>query len=337
MKRRIYRIVAVIGAVLFILIIYRLLTSKLFQKDDGEKEYLIPVTTVEVVTGDIRDTLFYSGDIQGEEQAIVYPVISGTLLRYYVEEGERVRKGETLALLKRLETWEEYKPVVVESPISGIVGYNYLDVGEIATLQTPVSLVVGGEGLRVTLKVSDTELGLIDVGMPAEVRVPTAPDIWFEGVVSKVSPILNSDTRTAYVEVFIDERPKQVWPGMFGDVRIIIEEKTDVTIVPTDVIMYAGDEMVDPYCFVLNDGVTHKRDLELGITEGVMVEVVAGISPGELIVDLGKENVDEGVEVEVIEGEVTEGEVTEGEVTEGEVTEGEVTEGEVIEEESASE
>jgi len=300
MKKRIYRIAIAIGVVLFVLIVYRLLTSKLFQKDDGEETYLVPVTTVEVITGDVRDTLFYSGDIQGEEQAIVYPVVSGTLLRYSVEEGERVRKGETLALLKRLETWEEYKPVVVESPISGIVGYNYLDVGETATIQTPVSLVVGGKGLRVTLKVADTELGLIDVGMRAEVRVSTVPDTWFDGEVSKVSPILNSDTRTAYVEVFIDERPEQVWPGMFGDVRIIIEEKSDATLIPADVILYAGNEMTDPYCFVLNGEITHKRDLELGIAEGAMVEILEGVSPGDLVIDLGKENVDEGVEVEVV-------------------------------------
>jgi len=300
MKKRIYRIAIAIGVVLFVLIVYRLLTSKLFQKDDGEETYLVPVTTVEVITGDVRDTLFYSGDIQGEEQAIVYPVVSGTLLRYSVAAGERVRKCETLALLKRLETWEEYKPVVVESPISGIVGYNYLDVGETATIQTPVSLVVGGKGLRVTLKVADTELGLIDVGMRAEVRVSTVPDTWFDGEVSKVSPILNSDTRTAYVEVFIDERPEQVWPGMFGDVRIILEEKSDATLIPADVILYAGNEMTDPYCFVLNGEITHKRDLELGIAEGAMVEILEGVSPGDLVIDLGKENVDEGVEVEVV-------------------------------------
>lgn len=300
MKKRIYRIAVAIGVILFVLIIYRLFTSKLFQKEAVEEVYLVPVTTTEVMTGDIRNTLFYSGDIQGEEQAIVYSVVTGTLLRYTVEEGERVRKGETLALLRRLETWEEYKPVVVESPISGIVGYNYLDIGEIATSQTPISLVVGGKGLRVTMKVPDIELGMIDVGMPAEVSVPTIPDTWFVGEVSKVSPILNADTRTAYVEVFLEERPEQVWPGMFGDVHIIIEEKSDVTIVPAEVIMYAGNEMTDPYCFVLDDNITHKRELELGITEGEKVEILSGVSPGELAIDLGKENVDDGVEVEVI-------------------------------------
>jgi len=300
MKKRIYRITIAIGAILLVLILYRLFTSKLFQKEAGEETYLVPVSMVEVVTGDIRDILFYSGDIQGEEQAIVYPVVTGTLLRYVVEEGEYVRKGSTLALLRRMETWDDYKPVVVEAPISGVVGYNYLDVGEIATTQTPVSLVVGGKGLRVTMKVPDIELGLIDVGMRAEVRVPTLPDTWFEGIVSKVSPILNSDTRTAYVEVFLEERPDDVWPGMFGDVRIILEEKKDVTIIPMDTVLYAGNEMVDPHCFVLDGTMTQKRELELGIIEGNMVEVLSGVSPGELVIDLGKENVDDGIEVEVI-------------------------------------
>jgi multidrug efflux pump subunit AcrA (membrane-fusion protein) len=87
---------------------------------------------------------------------------------------------------------------------------------------------------------------------------------------------------------------------MFGDVLIILEEKSDVTIIPTDVVLYTGVEMTDPYCFVLDGGVTHKRELELGIIEGGSVEVVAGVSPGELVIDLGKENVDDGVEVEVI-------------------------------------
>jgi hypothetical protein len=58
--------------------------------------------------------------------------------------------------------------------------------------------------------------------------------------------------------------------------------------------------MTDPYCFVLEDGKTHRRELELGIDESEMIEVLSGLSPGELVVDLGKENVDDGIEVELI-------------------------------------
>ena len=299
-KKIIIGVAAAILLVLFVLVVIRIIGSKLFAKEETPPIEKDPVSIVEVKRGLIRKTLFYTGDLHAEKEVMVYSVVPGRVIRYNFNEGDTIRKGATLAVLERTETWDEFKPVVVEAPISGTIALNYLDMGELATTQIPLSLIVGGGGIRVMIKVPDVELGMIKEGMKAELNVPIAPGRIFHGTVERKSPVIERTTRTAQVEMFFKNRDGSLLAGMFGDVTIIVEEKEEL-VIPFDAILFENEGMSGPFCFVIEDGKAIKRPLTLGIVESKKVEVVSGLEAGEIVADLGKENLEDGSEVLIIE------------------------------------
>jgi multidrug efflux pump subunit AcrA (membrane-fusion protein) len=300
-KKIIIGVAAAILLVLFVLVVIRIIGSKLFAKEETPPIEKDPVSIVEVKRDLIRKTLFYTGDLHAEKEVMVYSLVPGRVIRYNFNEGDTIRKGATLAVLERTETWDKFKPVIVEAPISGTIALNYLDVGELATTQTPLSLIVGGGGIRVMIKVPDVELGLIKEGMKAELNVPIAPGRIFHGTVERKSPVIERTTRTAQVEMFFKNGDGSLLAGMFGDVTIIVEEKEEALAIPFDAILFENEGMSGPFCFVIEDEKAIKRPLTLGIVESKKVEVVSGLEAGEIVADLGKENLEDGSEVLIIE------------------------------------
>ncbi|MBN1573452.1 MAG: efflux RND transporter periplasmic adaptor subunit [Deltaproteobacteria bacterium] len=300
-KRILYIVTAIIAVLFLMLVVNRILHSKLFA-DKEEEVKKDPVTVIKAKNGTVRRTLFYTGDLHAEKEVTVYSVVPGKVIRYNYKEGDSVAKGAALVLLERAETWDEFKPVVVESPISGVVAINHLDRGEFATTQTPLSMVVGGRGINVLIKVTDIEFASIKNGMDAELTVPALPGKFFKGKISKVAPVIRRDTRTAPVEIFFENEDRLLMSGMFGDIRIIIEEKEGAINIPLDTMLFEKEGMVGPYCFIVEGGkVAKKRKLETGIIDEGKVEILSGLKVGDKVVDLGKESLKDGSEIVIIE------------------------------------
>ncbi len=192
-----------VALALMVLIGIRFGGSKLFAKEGVNETTASPVSAVVVNIGTISDTLSYTGDLHAEEEALVYSMVNGRVVKYNHKDGDKVSKGSPLVTLEREETWDGFKPVIVESPISGTVATNYLTTGERATPETPLALVVGGGAITVNIKVPDKEVARIDKGMKAELTVATAPGVVYEGTVERVSPVIDRTTRTSQVEIRI--------------------------------------------------------------------------------------------------------------------------------------
>jgi len=265
------------------------------------EEQTTPVSVTEVSLGTIRDTLIYTGDIHALFEAEVYAVASGTVIRYHYDEGEYIRKGQVLVTLERRETWDVYMPLTVRAPISGIVARNYLDAGELATDSTPLSLIVAGDEMKAVIKVPEAEMGMIALGMQAELTIPSIKNHVFTGEVSEISPVLDTDTRTCRMAITFENDGMSIVAGMYGYVSIITEEKTDVVCVPANTVLFDEEGREDPYCFVVEDDTAHRRSLEVGIISNDLIEVLSGVDVGERIVVSGQEGLEDGGLVVIIE------------------------------------
>jgi len=303
-KKRIVVIVAAVILVIFIaLIAVRLVQSKLFAKSEAEEVKGNPVSVSEARIDAIRDTLFYTGDIHAEKEVLVYSLVSGRVVKYTYKEGQEVAKGATIVILEREETWDQFKPVIVAAPISGRIAANYLDIGERATPQTPLALIVGGNPVKVIIRVPDTELAKIREGMKVDVTVPTVPDVIYRGTVERISPVIERTTRTSQVEITIKDHDEALRAGMFGDATIILSEKADALVIPFESLLFEREGRQGPYCFVVTDNSARKRSLALGIVEDERVEVISGLAKGDKVVTLGKETLSEGTPVVVVPSE----------------------------------
>jgi multidrug efflux pump subunit AcrA (membrane-fusion protein) len=296
-------IAVTVVVILLGLVVMRLLESKLFAAKESEAAKKNAVWVTEVRPGTVKDTLFFTGDVHAEKEALVYTLVPGRVTTYNYKEGQKVAKGAPLVILEREETWDQFKPVIVEAPISGTVAVNYLKAGDRATPQTPLALVVGGNPIKVFIRVPDTELGRIREGMSTDVTVPTVPGKVYAGVVTRVSTVIERTSRTAEVEISVAEHDPDLRAGMFGDVTIILSKKDDALVIPFESLLFEKEGRQGPYCFVIVDGTAKKRLLVLGITQDSLVEVMSGLSAGDKVVTLGKENLSDGSPAVIVPGE----------------------------------
>ncbi|MBN2224788.1 MAG: efflux RND transporter periplasmic adaptor subunit [Deltaproteobacteria bacterium] len=305
MNFRIGRKEATIAAGIIIVLFLSLVAFRVVQRygnnhRDTATDTSAPITVSDVYLGTVEETLFYTADLHAENEAEVYSLASGKVIKYNYKEGEPIRKGATLVTLERQEKWDEYMPVVVEAPISGIVAREYLDVGELATVATPLALIVGGDTIKAVVKVPDVEIGLIKAGMKARLTIAAMPGAVFDGEVHGVSPFLDPNTRTARVELSFKKTDPSFASGMFGDITIITKQKDNVTCIPVNALLYEKGGRKDPYCYVIRDNSAHKRSLTLGIVSEDTAEVIAGLKAGVKVAVSGRDTLKEGAVVRIV-------------------------------------
>lgn len=285
-------IIAVI-AVAVGLRIYRIL--HLGEEERGNPPKIL-VEVERVKRGAIRNTVQYLGDLKGYNQVDVYAEVPGRLLRYLVEEGDLVSKDQTVAILDRAITGLDFKEVKVKTPISGTVGYLYLDKGMSIVMGVPIAMIVELSEVKVKLRVPEVVLPKVNLGMGAEVRVAAYPQRTFPGKVIRLSPVLDPFSKMALCEVVVDNPEKTLKPGMFAKVKIVLDEVTDALVIPEEAVVERGGEH---YLFLVEDLAVRMTPVVLGIYESGRYQLKEnGVKEGDLVVTRGALGLDDGFRVE---------------------------------------
>lgn len=254
----------------------------------------VPVRVMPVELRTLKHSLDYAGNIRAREEAQVYPKVSGKILEKVREEGARVAKGDVLAYVDRDEVGFTYEKAPVESPLAGYVGRVYVDRGASVTLQTPVALVVDIEAVEVALDVPEKFIAKVKLEQDAELTVDAWPGEIFHGKVTKISPVIDLETRTAPVEIAIANPGYRLKPGMFARVRLVLDERKNVPVIIKEAVLGKDPDM---YVYVANGGIARLRNVRLGLREGNDCEVTAGLSAGDRVVVMGQQRLREGLAV----------------------------------------
>ncbi len=201
---------------------------------------------------------------------------------------------------------------LITAPISGIIGKRYLQAGDMAAPSVPLVDLVQMERVKVVFEVTESDLRLVKVGQTAAVRVKGQSERLYEGKVSKISPILDPMTRMATVEVLVDNRDRQLKPGMFAQVVVTTGVIDHVITVPrfaavenTSLTRVEGkDEVVKKYVvYVVENDRAVQRELDVVYVNHVSIAAKGGLNLGEKLVVQGVNNLRDGVGVTIIEEE----------------------------------
>jgi len=293
-----------------ILAIVGFLGYEILTRGKGEREVVaegvkaVPVKVDVVKKGNIQEWLSFTGDIKAQDQILVYPKVAGKLIENRVQEGDRVKKGEVIAIVDRDITGLKFEPAEVTSPIGGIVGTVFLDKGSgvnppkpSPSMGTPIALIVSMDKVKVKINIIERDLPRVKVGQKAEIRVDAYPGELFVGRLAKLSPVVDPLSRTAAAEISIRNPDHRLRPGFFARVRLLVAEHKDVLVIPRDCVLRSG--MVN-YVFVVNGGRAVRKDVKLGASQGDQVEVLAGLDEGETIVTIGQQMLKDGSEVKIV-------------------------------------
>ncbi len=241
----------------------------------------VTVKVMETVKKDIRETISLTGDIKARERIEVYPRVSGKIIKKNVVEGDRIKKGQTIVLIDRDEPGFKFEPAPVDSPLAGIVGRVYVDLGTKVTPQTPIALIVDIDRVKVKIDVVEKDLPKIKIGQEVRVRVDAYPDKVFTGKAWKISPIVDPISRKAWVETLIPNPKHLLKPGMFARVEIIIKTHKDTLLLPHKALLKQNGQKI---VFVVQDSRALLKRVETGLSDEESIEIVKGLAEGEIVI-----------------------------------------------------
>jgi multidrug efflux pump subunit AcrA (membrane-fusion protein) len=184
--------------------------------------------------------------------------------------------------------------VIVFSPIDGYVTERTADVGEYVSPTAKVATVVRTNPMRIRIDIPEQAIPAIQVGQSVSVATSAWPDKNFSGRIARISPNVSANSRTLTVEAEIENSGNVLKPGQFATVRILQERSAPAVLVPNRSIK---TESGVSRLFVIKDGHAQQRLVQLGQTEGDLVEVKTGVAADEQVATSNVELLSDGVAV----------------------------------------
>jgi RND family efflux transporter MFP subunit len=181
---------------------------------------------------------------------------------------------------------------IIASPVGGFIGKRVLDPGAWVTPNSSFISVVDIGVVRLVANVVEKDLGHINSGMKADVSVDAYPGEHFVGRIAHVAPVLDPATRTAQIEVEIENSTFRLKPGMYAKVSFVIEHKEKVLVVPANAVVDAqGKKGV----YVPGEGDVAKfQAVTLGMADPTQVEITSGVTEGMRVISTGATALREG-------------------------------------------
>jgi RND family efflux transporter MFP subunit len=189
----------------------------------------------------------------------------------------------------------------IRAPIAGIVSRRYLDQGAKASPAAPIFEIVDVKKVKAVVSVLESDLGKLSLRDKASVQVDALTEP-VSGEVSLISPIIEPAKRSAKVEIMIDNESMDLRPGMFAGVRILVEAHDNVVLIPRSAVI---EDLGSPsaktgIAVVVEDGVSKRRQVQLGLVQGNVVEITRGLTEGESVVTAGQHSLQDGEKVTVV-------------------------------------
>lgn len=173
------------------------------------------------------------------------------------------------------------------APVAGTIGQVPYVVGELAsaTPQTGGVTVIPEGPLEVVADFAESDAAGIEVGSLATVTFDALAGTQAEGVVVAVDPVATTGATglvTYSVRVQVENAPAAAREGMTASVAVLIEEATDVLVVPQGAITGSGDRA--SVLLLDQDGQAVATPVTIGLRGDTGTEITAGVKEGDVLV-----------------------------------------------------
>jgi multidrug efflux pump subunit AcrA (membrane-fusion protein) len=183
---------------------------------------------------------------------------------------------------------------VIPAPIDGFVSERTADLGEYVSPTQKVATIVRTNPLRVRIDIPEQAIPEVHVGQSVSATTSAWPDKSFSGHIARIAPSVTANSRTLTVEAELDNSSGALKPGQFATVRILQPRPVPAVLVPAKAVMTdAGVSRV----FVIKDGHAEQRLVQLGVTEGDLIQLKSGVTADEKVATSNLEQLADGVPV----------------------------------------
>jgi multidrug efflux pump subunit AcrA (membrane-fusion protein) len=229
--------------------------------------------------------LYGSVKIDPDRHAHVTTRISGRVEQLFARVGDRVEKGQKLAVIQSRQIGEPPPTVDVTAPVSGVVNDRGVSLGDSVEPNTELFHIVDLSKVIVVAQVYEEDVGKVKLGQTARVTALSYPTNEFPGTVTFVGLELDPDTRTLPVWLTVDNPDGKLRADMFVKAAVLLAKNSDVLTVPKSAVLSDGGEK---FVFVRTGDTFNRVDVQTGAEDDLNVEIKDGLVPGDEVVTEGQ-------------------------------------------------
>lgn len=205
-----------------------------------------------------------------------------------------MRQAEAVSRLAQ----ERLADATITAPISGIVAKRHLDLGGMASPTAPLFEIVEMKIVKAVFSVIESDLSKLKPQAKASIRVDALENPVI-GEISLISPTLDPASRTAKIEVRVENPSLDLKPGMFAKATIPVEVHEDAVLIPRSSVIEDSHRDLRSV-FVVAEGISNRRTIEIGLSQGSEVEVTRGLVEGDSVVVAGQHSLTDGESVTIV-------------------------------------
>ena len=88
-------------------------------------------------------------------------------------------------------------------------------------------------------------LPLVSTGLTVRLTTDAVPDTIFTGTINAINPEIDTDTRSVEIQAILSNSDKQLLPGMFASIEVVLPGIQEVLLIPVTAVSYStyGDSV----------------------------------------------------------------------------------------------
>ena len=148
---------------------------------------------------------------------------------------------------------------------------------------TTIATVANMDDLIFDGNIDETEVGRVAVGMPVRITVGALQNLSFDAVLEYIAPKAKESNGTNLFEIKASVKVPAgvtIRSGYSANAEIVLQRAKDVVTIPESALQFQGDTT---YVFISGENGYERRDIVTGLSDGVQIEVVSGLSEGDKV------------------------------------------------------
>jgi RND family efflux transporter MFP subunit len=188
------------------------------------------------------------------------------------------------ANVRQLEAMQSFKTLA--APFDGVVTARNVEIGQLINSGgsgLPLFEVSDLHRVRIFVQVPQSFTAGLAPGMKATFEMPQYPGVQFEAAVSHISKAINASSHSMQVELQADNAAGKFFGGSYCNVHFEIPTDANLVTIPSTALV-TGNQGTQVATLDGNDKVVLKK-VQLGRDLGDSVEVIAGLTPSDRIIN----------------------------------------------------
>lgn len=230
--------------------------------------------------------LFRAELISKSDMDVYNSTFNEASLRYQIakERFALLEKGRVRLAGKNIDS-------IVKSPISGVVlsqdVYKGDPVVPLTNFQPGTELCAMADMKQMRFKgtVDEIDVGKLEPAMIAGIQVGALPDTRVTGKLERISPKARKDGNSTLFDIeimILEVKGKPMRAGYSATASVKIREKKEVIVIPERLLTFEKDKR---FVEIKEGENIIKREIETGLSDGLNIEVTAGIEEGDRLIE----------------------------------------------------